>query len=262
MKIYQSKGTICVPGPCNLIYAVCDLEYVTRSDETFCYTFKPRYSIIDLLTVDYFQGIQGLDLDLRKAEYIRDNRTPVFISERVPSQNREEFHELIHRVGMTFMEPIKYLIKVKEMLNEQYFGDTLFMKPFIEKQMINYDEFDSHLTNNALLKEILSNICFGHDITIGSQIINDTNRKVFHDIFLTLYLRSCQSQKEKQKEGIETAKQNGKYQGRKPVPISFSDFQVAVSNVEMGFITAKEAAKRLNISIDKYYRLKKKLYKK
>lgn len=261
MKTYQSKGTICVPGPCNLIYAVCDLFYYYRSDETFTYIFLPRYSVIDLLTADYFQGIQGLDLSLRKNEYIRENRTPTFISERVPQESREDYYELLERVGMNHMEPIEYLIKVKQMINEQYFGDTLFMKPYVEKQLIDYDEFESHLTNSALLKEMLSNICLGHDIKIGDQTINDTNRKVFHDIFLSFYLRSYQSQKERQKAGIETAKKDGKYQGRKAVPISFSDFQAAVSNVEMGLITAKEAAKRLGISIDKYYRLKKRLFK-
>lgn len=261
MKTYQSKGTICVPGPFNLIYAVCDIEYRTSSNGDFCYIFRPHYSVIDLLTIDYFQGIPGLDLDLRREEYIRENRLPVFISERVPQENREGYYELFERLNMKYMEPIEYLIRSKEMLNEQYFGDTLFMRPFIEKQTINYDDYESHLTNNSFIKEILGNICLGHDVQIGNQTINDMNRKAFHDVFLTIYARSYHLQSKKQKDGIEAAKKEGKYRGRKPSPINFSEFQEAVNNVEMGLITAKEAAKRLGISIDKYYRLKNKLFK-
>lgn len=43
---------------------------------------------MNLLDVDIFQGIPGIDLDLKKEKYIRDNVIPSFISERFPSQNR------------------------------------------------------------------------------------------------------------------------------------------------------------------------------
>lgn len=37
------------------------------------------------------------------------------------------------------------------------------------------------------LKEILSNLCLGNDVSINGQIINDDNRKMFHDVFINLY---------------------------------------------------------------------------
>ncbi len=73
MKCYTSKGTICIPGDFNLIYAVCDLTYELYEDDTFRYTFEPRYSTIDLLSSKYFQGIPGLNLDLRR-ENISERR--------------------------------------------------------------------------------------------------------------------------------------------------------------------------------------------
>ena len=119
MKTFESVGTICNPGPFNLIYAICDLEYILNDDDSFKYIFTPNYNTIDLLTSEYFQGIPGLNLDLKKEVYIREYRIPTFISERVPQKNREDYLELLAKVNMEYMDPIEYLIRT----DEQYFGD-------------------------------------------------------------------------------------------------------------------------------------------
>ena len=57
---------------------------------------------------------------------------------------------------------------------------------------------------------------------------------------------------QRQREGIEIAKQHGKYKGRKP--IKHPDFDEVVSRWRKGEITAVEARKRLGMSKATFYR--------
>lgn len=256
MKTYESRGTICVKGPFGLVYRVCEIEYRWKEDDSFCYRFTPHYSVMELLSPYYFQGIPGLNLDLKKEQYVRENRTPTFISERVPSPKREDYSELLEKVGMAYMDPIKYLIRTKE----QYSGDLLFVVPSELKKTVKFDFEAANETNAALIKNVLEVLCAGDDAFINGQIINDKNRKTFHDVLIAFYSHSCVSQKEKQAEGIKKAKSNGQsYRGRKPIPVDAMAFLEAIKNVEKGRLKPKEAAKKLGISIDKYYREKKRM---
>jgi DNA invertase Pin-like site-specific DNA recombinase len=137
----------------------------------------------------------------------------------------------------------------------------LFVRPFEKKKTISFDNYKGNQTNAALMKEILSNLCLGNDVSINGQIINDDNRKMFHDVFINLYTRSYNHNKEKQAKGIETAKKEGSFKGRKPIKVDEMLFLELLTKVENKEITPKEAAKELGISIDKYYRVKRKLQK-
>lgn len=57
---------------------------------------------------------------------------------------------------------------------------------------------------------------------------------------------------QRQREGIEIAKQHGKYKGRKP--IEHPDFDEVVSRWKKGEITAAEARRRLGMSKTTFYR--------
>lgn len=256
MKTYISKGTICIKGPFQLIYAVCKITYQLNEDDSFKYVFEPNYSVISLLDSSIFQSIPGLNLDLKEKEYIRI-KTPTFIAERVPSQKREDYLDLLAKVDMDYMDPIEYLIRSKE----QYSGDPLFLLPFEEKEIVSFDDYKSNCTNAALIKKILSSLCLGNDVSINRQIINDDNRKIFHDVLINLYARSYKQDKAKQMKGIDVAKTNHLYKGRKPVEIDkllFLDFLAKVKNKKM---TPKEAIQQLGITKAKYYRLKNKFQK-
>lgn len=257
MRTYHSQGMISLEGPCHLIYSLCKIDYYQNEDDTFQYIFTPNYSTIDLLSPKYFQGIPGLNLDLRKEKYIRENTKPTFITERVPNKNREDYMELMKRVNMDFMDPIEYLIRTKE----QYSGDKLFVLPLHEKKTFSFEDINTTETNQAVMKDILDCICRGDDAEINMQIINDDNRKPFHDVFLSLYQRSCQRQQEIQRRGILQAKTQKKYRGRKPIPVDELKFRELLDQVEKKQITPREAAKELGISIDKYYRFKKEIAK-
>ena len=254
MRKYISKGIICVKGSLGLVYAVCKITYTLSEDDNYEFVFEPNYPVIDLLDSSVFQGIPGLNLDLRKKEYIRNNSIPTFISERVPTEKREDYFELLSKVNMEFMDPIEYLIRSKE----QYSGDKLFVKPYNDKATISLD-FKGNETNSTIIKHILENICLGNDIIINNQIIDDTNRKMFYDVFIKIYSRSYMLKKEAQKQGIISAKKTGIYKGRKPIIVDELKFRGMLLRVEKKQISPKQAAKELNISIDKYYRFKKQL---
>ncbi len=57
---------------------------------------------------------------------------------------------------------------------------------------------------------------------------------------------------QRQREGIEIAKQNGKYKGRKK--IERNELNLILSKVKNGEITATKAMKLLNISKSTFYR--------
>ena len=254
---FESKGTICILDKNKLLYAVCEIDYLLNNDDTFRYTFRPNYSVIDLLKLDVFQGIPGLNLDKKKEEYIRENIVPTFISERVPSKNRENYAEMLEDHGLDYMDPIMYLIKD----TGRYSGDNFFVTTLVAKEKVSYDNFHSNKTNNALIGDILANICLGHDVEIGGQLIDDSNRKAFFDVLSSIYFRSLELNKEIQKKGIAKAKEKGVYKGRKAIKVDTLKFMELLDKVERKKLTPREAADMLGISIDKYYRLKKQLQK-
>lgn len=89
MRESTTTGMISLDGPGGLVYEVGAITYLVREDESFRYTFVPNWPVIDLLEPPLFQGVPGYDLSLRKTEYVRENVTPTFVSERAPSESRE-----------------------------------------------------------------------------------------------------------------------------------------------------------------------------
>ena len=257
MKTYYSRGLIVVKDKFNITYLLSKIEYFCNEDETFKYVFTPSYSTISLLKSDIFQGLPGLNLDIKKEKYERINRVPVFISERVPNKNREDYYELLKKVNMEYMDPIEYLIRVKG----QYFGDPYFVITYKDKEKIDLDNLKGKYTNTELIKIILDNIAIGNDIIFNDTLINDDNRKLIYDILIKLYKRSVTYKKEKQLEGISLAKVNGKYKGRKRIEIDVINFLNYLNKINNKEITAKEACKNLGITIDKFYREKKRINK-
>ena len=257
MKTYYSRGLIVVKDKFNITHLLSKIEYFCNEDETFKYVFTPSYSTISLLKSDIFQGLPGLNLDIKKEKYERINRVPVFISERVPNKNREDYYELLKEVNMEYMDPIEYLIRVKG----QYFGDPYFVIAYKDKEKIDLDNLTGKYTNTDLTKIILDNIAIGNDIIFNDTLINDDNRKLIYDILIKLYKRSVTYKKEKQLEGISLAKINGKYKGRKRIEIDVINFLNYLNKINNKEITVKETCKNLGITIDKFYREKKRINK-
>lgn len=64
-----------------------------------------------------------------------------------------------------------------------------------------------------------------------------------------------QNMLDRQREGIEIAKANGIYKGRKPIEYSHELFEVLNKQVSSRVMTVSEAAKQLGVSRQKWYRI-------
>ena len=254
MNRIVSSGLICVKNRLNVEFSLCKIEYTLYENGAFKYVFTPYYDVIKLLDDDIFQGIPGIELELKKKEYIRENIVPTFISERVPSENRENFHELIEEVGLTYMDPIEYLIRSKL----KYSGDCLYIKPFIERKIINLNTLVSKSNSLGTTKIILDNLAAGNKIVIGDDLI-ENNRITFITLEY-IYEKSYQDVKVKQQKGIYKAKNEGKYCGRKPIKVDELLFLEQIDLLNNNDTNLDDALKKLNISKSTFYRLKKKYH--
>lgn len=257
MKEYISKGIICIKDKYDIVYHLCVITYILYEDDTFEYIFEPNYSVVGLLPTSFFDTLPGINLDLKKKKYIRKNITPTFISERVVGKNREDYFELLKERNMDFMDPIIYMIRSKK----QYSGDRLFVVEYKDKNIVNIDIKNDKTNMAGYIKKILLEIGKGNDIRIVDTSINDDNRKQIYNLLYTLYSKSIDYNKKKQKEGISKAKSENKYKGRKPIRIEGFKVLEMANRVKNKELSSKEAAKALGISIDKYYRELKKLQK-
>ena len=146
MKSVITSGLICVKDKLNVEYFLAKIEYQVNEDETFEYRFSPYYNVIELLDSSIFQGIPGLDLDLKKEVYIRKNKTPVFISERAPSENRENLIEMLESVDMDYLNQLEWLIRT----NLKYSGDNMYVKRYEDNENVEIPKQIEYIDVSAL----------------------------------------------------------------------------------------------------------------
>lgn len=87
------------------------ITYESFENEEFQYIITPFWEIIDTLSADVFQGIPGIDMDLRLEHYYRVNYVPVFMTERTPGPNREDLWELLDSVNLSYYDRLEWLIR-------------------------------------------------------------------------------------------------------------------------------------------------------
>lgn len=250
-----SDGLICIKNKINIEFAICKIEYILWEDETFKYIFTPYYDVISLLESNIFQGIPGIEIDLKKKEYIRENVIPTFIAERVPSKKREDYYELIQEVGMNYMNPVDYLIKTQS----KYSGDNLYVKEFTERKSVVIDDVVGKSNSLGVIKIMLDNLAYGNKIILNDRAIENSV-----DIFQTLsyiYKKGYNEIKEKQRLGKDEAKKMGNYKGRKAIEIDKLLFLEQVEQLDSKIISIDKVLENLKISRSTFYRLKKKYQK-
>ena len=194
MKSVTTSGLICVKDKLNIEYSVCKIDYIINEDDTYKFVFTPYYDVIDLLESDIFQGIPGLNLDLRKEEYIRENMRPVFISERVPSEKREGYRDFLKKVGMDYMDPVEYLIRT----DYKYSGDNFYVIRYKEREKVVLDNIPSEYDSIELIENIINNISHGKEVYLDNgKNINDKN---IFETLLFIYSKIVRKQKPKEPE--------------------------------------------------------------
>ena len=254
MNKIVTQGIICLKDDYNFVYKIADIDYVEYENGDFSYYFYPYYNVIDLLDTYVFQGIPGLDLSKRLKCYERHNITPVFISERTPSDNREDLWEYLDKYSMKSLNRLEWLIKT----DAQYSGDRLYVQErrniddnpniTIESMFNLVKRFDS--INGALLDII----CYGDYLECKEITINDDNRKDYYNLLMPIYIKEYSLRRNKIMHGIKDAKENNVYKGRKKImldPLLFGKIGREYLN---GHISLEEALSKLKISRSTFFR--------
>lgn len=249
-----TQGTILQKDDAGFVYKVARIDFEELENGEFNYQFTPYFSVIDLMPSNIFQGIPGLDLSLRKPQYVRKNITPCFIAERTPSSGRENLQELLEEVGMDYLNRLEWLIRC----DYSYFGDRFYVERYKEaddKNMIKVDSmYDLVERRDQLFKKILEIICYGDNLESSEITINDENRATYYEFLMPIYLNNKKYKREKQQEGIDRKKLEGGYQGRKKISLDVNAFEKVFREFSNGQINEAKALKELKVSRSTFYR--------
>jgi hypothetical protein len=280
---YRVCGIIRAALPHGETACVCDVEYRHFDDEQWEYVFTPHWDVIDGVPKDAFQGVPGLDLARHQPNYYRVNMTPVFITERTPSPEREDLWELLASVGLDYYDRLEWLLRTDmtagndnltvgrrrespvlyafpedggdqgfiAFLGDAQPGDTLEIAR-LESLAATPVGFEAALTSLLLA---------GVDIRCGdgAPTIDAASRPALLAILLTQKEILYSRRRAVQREGIERAKASGgKYRGRKRLPYDVLKLEEACTLLDEGKVTVAEAMQIAGLaSRSSFYRRRK-----
>ena len=262
---YRNVGIIKVYDRHNRKYSVGEIIFERFDDQNFQYIIKPYWKFIDQIPHGLFQGIPGINMDLRREAYYRVNMTPAFISMRTPSESRDNVRELMRSVGLDYYDRFEWLLR-----SEMRCGDDNLLvvrKPmdnlriqnfeqvsnryFHSNDIIEIDNLSDIQSSNAKLVEVLFSLLHsGVQIYIRSEsrYIDDNERRTM--LYLLRNMLECidHNNRNRREEGIEEAKRNKRYTGRKPIKVDDQLLkQVAITFLN-NRISEKEAMSKLKIN--------------
>ena len=255
MREVTTEGVICVrEDETRIEYALCHIALTEREDDSFEWSFRPRWSVIDLLSPPLFQGIPGLNLDLRLEEYIRRDRTPVFVSERVPAENREDVRGLLDQEGLEYLNKLEWLIRTEY----RYAGDQLYVRRKLESDdVLEVDAGDLSRVgarSSQAIRFLLEQMALGRNVRGDGFRIDEANRVGAHALLRLLYLKEKKHLDGLRGEGVARARAAGGRVGRKPAAIDDIALNDMVERFERGLLTAEDAARGLGISRSTFFR--------
>lgn len=251
--------------------SIGQIDYQEFDEENFQYVISPYWDIIDGLSSDIFQGIPGIDMDLRLKHYYRANYIPTFIAERTPSENREDLWELLESVGLDYYDRFEWLLRTtlhcaNDNLTVERRNLTQTTKEFASGVLSALQYGDKVIADSL---DAISNTAAGFTdgifkiVTTGIDVITETghflidsaSRTTMLPIAITQRFLVRQDHISSRRKGIENAKKEGKYSGRKPIDVDMNILRQVAKELDDGIITVSEAMKRTKIkSKSTFYR--------
>ena len=256
--------------------SVAQIDYQEFDEENFQYVITPYWDIVDGLPSSVFQGIPGIDMDLRLKDYYRVNYIPTFISERTPSENREDLWELLESVGLDYYDRFEWLLRTEmraandnliverrplQETAEQFAPDVISKLQYGDKVIVESLEAIAD-TTAGFADVIFSIVTSGVDVITksGQVLIDAATRAAMIPYVITQRIISRRERKANRQKGIENAKKDGKYTGRKPIVVDETALRQVAKELDEGIITVEEAMRRTKInSRSTFYRKLKKL---
>lgn len=268
---YRNSGIIYAVDCSGDKYAVSRVDFERFDEQNFQYVFSPEWSVIDTLPASIFQGIPGLDMSLRLERYYRVNMTPYFISERTPSEGREDLWELLDEVGLDYYDRFEWLLRS----NMRCGTDNLIVERAEAPRRIVFEGVDS-LPPNLQPSDCIS-IKGLHSVAStsyqlrqyllcilrsGAQIWDESENRIITEAESSLLLKLLMLQKSldnrrnknHHNEGVARAKNEGKYTGRKRLSVDSNLFDRIAADFDKKNISENEALRRLGISRSTFYR--------
>ena len=251
--------------------SVAQIDYQEFDEENFQYVISPYWEIVDGLPASVFQGIPGIDMDLRLETYYRVNYIPTFIAERTPSENREDLWEILESVGLDYYDRFEWLIRTPmraandnliverrrtEQVVEKYTTGILSTLQYGDKVIVDSMEAIAD-TTAGFADEIFTVITNGVDIISesGQILVDITTRSSMIPIIIAQKIIAQREYAKNRRSGIEQAKKQGKYTGRKPIEVDEKVLRQVNQELKAGLISVEEAMKRTKIgSKSTFYR--------
>jgi hypothetical protein len=251
--------------------SVAQIDYQEFDEENFQYVISPYWEIVDGLPASVFQGIPGIDMDLRLETYYRVNYIPTFIAERTPSENREDLWEILESVGLDYYDRFEWLIRTPmraandnliverrrtEQVVEKYTTGILSNLQYGDKVIVDSMEAIAD-TTAGFADEIFTVITNGVDIISesGQMLVDITTRSSMIPIIIAQKIIAQREYAKNRRSGIEQAKKQGKYIGRKPIEVDEKVLRQVNQELKAGLISVEEAMKRTKIgSKSTFYR--------
>ena len=244
--------------------SVAQIDYQEFDEENFQYVISPYWEIVDGLPASVFQGIPGIDMDLRLKDYYRVNYIPTFIAERTPSESREDLWELLESVDLDYYDRFEWLLRT----NMRAANDNLI----VERRRIEetVGQFTSGIisglqygdkvivesmesiadTTAGLIDGMFNIVTSGIDVVTesGQVLVDAMTRAAMIPYMVAQRIMSRRERISHQQAGIEQAKKDGKYAGRKPTPVDENVLRQVAKELDEGIITVEEAMKRTKIN--------------
>ncbi|NCB44561.1 MAG: hypothetical protein EOM59_18370 [Clostridia bacterium] len=165
--------------------------------------------------------------------------------------------ELLDEVGLDYLNHLEWLIRT----DKTYTGDHFIVeayhapKTLYDLASVNYgDRFvlsaieEISTDNFKLLKFLHDIIISGATLITDDFSIDDLNRKVMYKLTHALYKNEIVKRRKMQQVGINKAKEDKKYLGRKKIHVSVPLLEEIILKRERGTITIEEAMKALGIA--------------
>ena len=244
--------------------SVAQIDYQEFDEENFQYVISPYWEIVDGLPASVFQGIPGIDMDLRLKDYYRVNYIPTFIAERTPSESREDLWELLESVDLDYYDRFEWLLRTKmraandnliverrriEETVGQFASGIISGLQYGDKVIV--ESMESIADTTAGLTDGMFNIVTsGIDVVTesGQVLVDAMTRAAMIPYMVAQRIMSRRERISHQQAGIEQAKKNGKYAGRKPTPVDENVLRQVAKELDEGIITVEEAMKRTKIN--------------
>ena len=244
--------------------SVAQIDYQEFDEENFQYVISPYWEIVDGLPASVFQGIPGIDMDLRLKDYYRVNYIPTFIAERTPSESREDLWELLESVNLDYYDRFEWLLRTKmraandnliverrriEETVGQFTCGIISGLQYGDKVIVESMETIAD-TTAGLTDGMFNIVTSGIDVVTesGQVLVDSMTRAAMIPYMVAQRIMSRRERISHQQAGIEQAKKDGKYAGRKPTPVDENVLRQVAKELDEGIITVEEAMKRTKIN--------------